>query len=140
MSKDYSLILPQKTVKEIVNIFGEKQGELKIYFSPNQVMFEYPMAEIPHPQVQVVSRLIEGNYPNYKEIIPKKYTTQLTLNKEEFLNQIKAASLFSGKINEVKIKVDPQEKKINIFSQSPDIGEHKSSVSAKIKGDPVEIS
>ena len=140
LSKDYSLIIPQKTVKEIVNIFEEKQGELKIYFSPNQIMFEYPMAETPHPQVQVISRLIEGDYPNYQEIIPKKYTTQAILNKEEFLNQIKTASLFSGKINEVKIKVDPQEKKINIFSQSPDIGEHQSSVSAKINGDPVVIS
>ena len=138
--KDYSLIIPQKTVKEIVNIFGDKQGEIKIYFSPNQIMFEYPMAETPHPQVQVISRLIEGDYPNYQEIIPKKYTTQIILKKDDFLNQIKAASLFSGKINEVKIKVDVQGKKIDIFSQSPDIGEHQSSVSAKIKGDPMVIS
>jgi len=140
LNKDYSLILPQKTVKEIVNIFSEKQGQLKIYFSPNQIMFQYPMTETPHPQIEVVSRLIEGEYPNYQEIIPKKYTTQLILKREEFLNQIKTASLFSGKINEVKIKIDVGGKKVNIFSQSPDLGQYQSSVEAKIKGEPVNIS
>jgi len=140
LSKEYSLILPQKTVKEIVNIFAEKQGQLKLYFSPNQVMFQYPMPETPHSQVEVISRLIEGEYPNYKEIIPKKYTTQLILKKEEFLNQIKTASLFSGKINEVRIKVDVKERRINISSQSPDIGQYQSFVDGKIKGDPIDIS
>jgi len=140
LGKEYSLILPQKTAKELVNIFNEKQGELKMYFSPNQVMFEYPMEETDHAQVQVISRLIEGEYPNYQEIIPKKYTTQLVLNKDEFLNRIKTASLFSGKINEVKIKADPKENKIEIFSQSSEIGEYQSSAPGKIEGEPVEIS
>jgi len=140
LEKEYSLILPQKTAKEIVNIFNEKQGELKMYFSPNQVMFEYPMEETTHAEIQIISRLIEGEYPNYQEIIPKKYTTRLTLNKDEFLNQIKTASLFSGKINEVKIKADSKENKIKAFSQSSDIGEYESSVPGKVEGEPIEIS
>jgi len=140
LDKEYSLILPQKTVKEIVNIFGEKKGDLKIYFSSNQVMFESSMEETPHPQVQLVSRLIEGEYPNYQEIIPKKFTTQIVLKKNEFLNQVKAASLFSGKINEIKIKAHVKEKKLSILSESSEIGKHESSVSGKIKGEPIQIS
>jgi DNA polymerase-3 subunit beta len=140
LQKDYSLIIPQKGAKEIINIFGEKGGELKIYFSSNQIMFELPMAETQHPQTQLISRLIEGDYPNYKEIIPKKHTTQLQLQKNEFLNQIKSASLFSGKINEVKIKADPKKNEIEIFSQNPEIGEYQSSVPGKTKGESVEIS
>lgn len=140
LKQDYSLILPQRAAKEIVSIFGEKKGELKIFFSPNQIMFELPQEETPRPQVQLVSRLIEGEYPNYREIIPPKHTTQLILEKNEFLNQIKTASLFSGKINEVKIKTEESKKDIEIFSQSPDIGTHQSLVSGKIQGDPVEIS
>lgn len=140
LKKEYSLILPQKTAKEIINIFGEKKGEIKMYFSPNQVMFEYLMPEMPHPQIQLVSRLIEGEYPSYQEIIPKKHTTQLRLEKNEFINQIKTASLFSGKINEVKIKANPERKKIEIFSQSSDIGEYQSSIFGKTEGEPVEIS
>lgn len=140
LNKNYSLILPQKTVKEIINIFGEKEKELKIYFSPNQIMFEYLMEETSHPEIQVISRLIEGEYPNYKEIIPNKFNTQLILNKEDFINQIKSASLFSGKVNEVKIKVDSAKKEVNILSQSIDVGDFQSFIAGKIKGDNLEVS
>ncbi len=139
LKKDYSLILPQKAAKEIINIFGGKEGELKIYFSPNQIMFEFPMPETKHPQIQLISRLIEGEYPNYQEIIPSKYATQLIIDKNEFLNQIKSASLFSGKANEIKIKTDSKKNEIEIFSQSQDIGEYKSSIPTKIKGEEGEI-
>ncbi|MDP2967329.1 MAG: DNA polymerase III subunit beta, partial [bacterium] len=76
ISKDYSLILPQKAAKEIINIFGEKEGVLTIYFSPNQILFETSLSEVSHPQIQLTSRLIEGDYPNYQEIIPKRYDTR----------------------------------------------------------------
>ena len=56
------------------------------------------------------------------------------------MNQIKSASLFSGKINEVKLKVDSKNNKIEIFSQSPEIGEYQSFIPGKIKGEPIEIS
>jgi len=140
LKKEYSFILPQKTAKEIINIFREKDAEIRVYFSTNQVMFEYLMPETKHSQAQLVSRLIEGEYPNYQEIIPKKYTTQLRVDRMEFLNQIKTASLFSGKINEIKIKADPKDNKIEIFSQSAEIGEYQSEVRGKVKGEPVNIS
>lgn len=140
LNKNHSLILPQKTVKEIINIFSEKDTDLKIYFSPNQVMFESLMDETDHPQIQVVSRLIEGDYPNYQEIIPKKFTTQLILNKDEFLNQIKTASLFSGKVSEIKLKVNPSKKELQILSQSSELGEHQSSIFGEAKGEEVELT
>jgi len=140
LSKEYSLILPQTACREIVSIFGDKEGELKIYFSPNQIWLEYMMVEISHPQLQFTSRLIEGEYPNYQEIIPKKFETHLTLSKEEFLNQIKTASLFSGKISEVKLKIDPKKGVVEILSQSPDLGEYNSFLKGKIEGREVSIS
>lgn len=138
--KNYSFILPQKTAREVINIFGEEKGELTIYFNANQVLFEIPMSEIAHPKIQLISRLIEGDYPNYQEIIPKKYETQIILLKNEFLNQIKAASLFSNKLNEVKFKINPSKNEINIFSQNPNLGEYQSSLLGEIKGQPLEIS
>jgi len=140
IKKEYSFILPQKPTREIINILGEREGKLKIYFSPNQTLFEFPMKGVSHPQVQITSRLIEGEYPSYQEIIPKKFKTHIVLKKDKFLNQIKTASLFSGKINEVKITINLQKKEVEIFAQSPDIGESKSSLSAKIEGDPMQVS
>ena len=138
--KDIAFILPQKPAREIINILGDKEGKIKIYFSPNQIMFEFPMNESPHPQVQIISRLIEGEYPNYEEIIPKKFKTHVIIKRDEFLNQIKAASLFSGKTNEVKIKIEPQNKEIIISARNPDIGESQSNISAKIEGEEIEAS
>ena len=140
LSKEYSLILPQGAAREIVSIFGDKEGELKIYFSPNQIWLEYMMVEVSHPQLQFTSRLIEGEYPNYQEIIPKKFETELTFPKEEFLNQIKTASLFSGKISEVRLKIDPKNGVVEILSQSPDLGEYNSFLKGKIEGKEVSIS
>jgi len=140
INKDVAFILPQKPAREIMNILDGKEGKIKIYFSPNQTMFEFPMTESPHPQVQIISRLIEGEYPNYEEIIPKKFKTRITVKRDEFLNQIKTASLFSGKINEVKIKITPEEKEVQVFAQDPDIGENSSSIVAKIEGEEIEVS
>lgn len=140
VKKDVTFILPQKPAREIVNILSEREGELKIYFSPNQVMFEVLMSESKHPQIQIISRLIEGEYPNYEEIIPKKFKTKINISRDELLNQMKAASLFSGKINEVRIKVSPQNKEVEIFAHDPDVGESRSTILAKIEGEAMDTS
>lgn len=138
--KQYSFILPQRAAREIINVLLEKEGKLKIYPSSNQVLFEFPMPEVSHPQFQLTSRLIEGEYPNYKEIIPEKYETKITLSKNEFLNQIKTAGLFTGKINEVQIKIDPKRKGIEISSKNPDLGESKSFIPGKVEGKKMSAS
>ena len=60
--------------------------------------------------------------------------------KEDFLNHIKTASIFSGKTNEVKLAINPAKNQIEISSQSQDIGEYQSSSPAKIKGKGMEIA
>jgi len=141
IDKEISFILPQKTAREIINIFKEKKGKIKIYFSPHQVLFENQMIEINHPAIQIISKLIEGEYPSYQEIIPKKYQTQIILDKNSFLNQIKLASLFCKKVNnEIKIKISPKNSEIEILSQNPELGEHHSILKGKIQGEPMEIS
>ena len=98
------------------------------------------MKETSHPLVQITSRLIEGEYPNYQDIIPKKFKTRVILKRDEFLNQIKTASLFAGKINEIKFTISAVNKEVEIFAKDPDIGESKSTIAAKIEGDPIEVS
>ena len=138
--KERSFILPQKPAREIVNILDGKEGVLKIYFADNQTMFEFPMSETNHPQLQITSRLIEGEYPNYGDIIPQNFKSSGVLKKDDFLNQIKTASLFAGKVNEVRISVNPSKNEVGIFSKNPDVGESRSNVASKIEGEPIEVS
>jgi len=140
INQEYSFILPRKTAYTIMNIFSQKQQKIKIYFSSNQILFETRFMEIPRPNIQVISRLIDGEYPNYKEIIPENFETRLTVSKDKFLNQIKTASLFSGKINEIKIKIKIKEQEMQIFSQNPDLGENFSCLKIDAQGKDVEVS
>jgi DNA polymerase-3 subunit beta len=139
-AKTYSFILPHSAAKEIIGIFDKEEGEINFYLNPNQVFVESLARELPHPKILFTSKLIEGEYPNYQEIIPKKFKTKIRLGREEFLSQIKTASLFSGKINEVKLNVNKKENKVEILSQNPDYGEFKSQIFTKVEGEDISIS
>jgi len=139
-NKNISFIIPQRTAKEIINIFKKKKNKIKLYFSTNHILIENQMTETEHPEIQLVSKLIDGEYPPYQEVIPKKYETKIILNKNEFLNHLKAAAVFSGKINEVKLQINAPKNRIDFISQNPDLGEHNSFMFAKINGNSLEIS
>lgn len=137
---DFSFILPQKTAKEIIHIFSEKEGDIKIISGNNQALFELITTQVSEPKIKLISRQIEGEYPNYEEIIPKKNQTEAIINRGELINQIKAASLFSGKVGEVILKINPDKKNIEIISENPETGNHSSFVSVKLKGKKETIS
>ncbi len=137
--KEHSIIILQKTIRELINILSNKKGKLRIYLSPNQIMFECLIEGSTNPQFQIISRLIEGKYPDYQDIIPKKCKTHLILSRREFINQIKTASLFSGRVNKIKFKISPKEEKIELFAQDSEIGESSSMFKGKIKGEEIEV-
>ena len=139
LSEKYSLILPQKAASHLISIF-DQEDLLKVYLSPNLLMFESSMKELDHPKVQFVSKLIEGEYPKYEEIIPKSFKTEAQISRSDFLKQLKTASIFASKINEVKIKFDSKKNQIQLLCQNPEFGEHSSVLGAKIKGKESEIS
>ncbi len=135
-----SLIMPAKTVQEIIRIFGQtEQGksEIEIYSSPNQILFSKNTS----PKIQLISRLIEGEYPDYEDerIMPKEFSTKILINKQEFFQHVKIASLFASRANDIKMKIDPIKKNIEFFSSSPDMGENKSEVFAQVDGEKTEI-
>lgn len=134
--EQWSFILPQKAVREIISIFGEKEGNVSLYGSSTQVIFEHANEEeLSQPRIQLVSRLIDGEYPAYQEVIPKSFKVKATLNRTELMNHIKAASIFANKGSEVKLTTDPENKLIEISSQNNDVGENASYISADMSGD-----
>lgn len=140
-SLDASVILPAKTCRELVGIFGELPGKLRVSLSPTLVAFDYENQERPElPKIQLVSRIIEGEYPRYQDVIPVKCETTVLLEKTEFVNQLKASSLFSGKTNEVKLVFDPKEQQVSFSAKNLDTGEHASNMKAKVEGSSQEIS
>lgn len=139
--KEESYILPQRTAREIIGILGEKPGKVKMYLSPAQALFEYEAKETTgHLSLQIVSRLIEGDYPQYQDVIPQEFATKAQVPKQEFVAKLRAASVFSGKMQDVKIAVDTKRHGLEISSQSSELGEHSSFLPAQLTGPPLEIS
>jgi len=130
IKQDHSMILPQRTAQELIRILGEKEGVMKVILGSNQVLFE-------SGEIQIISRLIDGQYPDYRQIVPQNFITQTLLNKEEFLNAVRIAGFFSSKVNNVKFSI--QAGKMEILSQDPDLGENKTQIQAEVKGKEMEI-
>ncbi|MFW6130441.1 MAG: DNA polymerase III subunit beta, partial [Atribacterota bacterium] len=128
-----SIIIPSRTIQELMRILSEEEEVMaEMSIEQNQVLFRTPNS-------QIISRLIEGSYPNYKQLISDKFETSLTLDTDKFLNAVKVTSLFSSKINDVRLKVIPKKSLIKIHAQDMETGENISELKSEIKGKEVEI-
>ena len=125
VSKDnFEFIIPQRTSQELIRILSEKEeSEVKIALGLNQILFDLS-------DLQLVSRLIDGQYPDYKQIIPQDILFSAILNRDEFFNIIRVAGIFSSKINDIRINLNFQKNIIEVLSSDPDLGENKSQINA----------
>lgn len=129
-----SVIVPLKTTQELIRILaeGEKEDIVEIFIEQNQILFKTPNTEM-------ISRLIEGNYPNYEQLISKQFETSLFVEKNEFINMVKITSLFTSRINDLRLKIIPKKSLVEAFAQNVDVGENTAQLSGEIKGKEMEI-
>ncbi len=130
-SHEADIIVPTKCVTELARLLGD-EGDVKMSVSENQVAFEIG------PTV-LVSKLIEGNYPNYRQVIPGDAKERVTLERELFLNAVhRVALLSSEKSNSVKLVFSKNN--IEIAANTPDVGEARESLAAAYKGPEFSIA
>ena len=102
-------------------------------------MFDYvPEEQHVGARIQIVSRLIEGEYPRYQDVIPKQHSTRVVIDKGEFVKRLKVAAIFSGKLSDVTILADPVKKGVELISQSAEVGDNTSFLEAQVEGEPTE--
>lgn len=138
---EQSFILPAKTARELITILGERPGKTVIHMSPSQAIFDYESQESPLKlHIQIVSRIIEGEYPRYEDVIPSSQKTTVVVSKNEFQNHLKAAGIFASKTQEVRLRVDPAKKEVTFSSENAEAGSHTATLRGEITGDPVEVA
>ncbi len=125
--QDFKIIVPLKTISEVVKIFSENQP-IRIHIDGSQILFK-------NEDTELISRLINGEYPDYEQIIPKSTENEITLDKYQLINAVKLASNFSGRTNDVKLKVDDSKKVMEVYSASQYVGENNYLIPVKAKGD-----
>jgi len=134
LGKRDNIIIPSATIVELMRIISnEEDVDIKITIEEGQIFFETE-------DTMLVSRLINGKYPEYKHIMPKEYKTRIVLDKNIFQNAIKMASVFaSGKSNEISIKIDAEAKKIFVSAKSAETGENSTELKFDIVGPSQEV-
>ncbi len=128
---EVGVIVPAKTVHELIRILnGEK--EIEILFSETHVGFK-------REQMLMISRLIEGKFPNYSQVIPKKSKEKVEIDREEFISLIKRVSLIAtGKSNLVKFRFN--DGSLTLTASNPEVGEAKDDISIDYKGEDFSIA
>lgn len=128
------VIIPLKTLQELNRILGTiTEKEVKISLNENQILFNCN-------GIKLISRLIEGNYPDYKQIIPTEHKTITVVESSKLIKAIKSASLFCKPgINDVKMTFLPDKDEIVIMSTNSGLGENITTLSSSVEGEEVDI-
>src|SRR3989338_815538 len=126
------ILIPFKNTTDIIRILESVNGELDLTISQNQISFKTD-------EIYLDSRVIEGNFPDYKQIIPKETKTEVTLLKADLLSALKLSNVFSDSFNHVVLKVIPDEKLFELTTKNSDVGENHYTLDSVMKGDEITL-
>ncbi|MBW3612998.1 MAG: DNA polymerase III subunit beta [Chloroflexi bacterium] len=137
--EDTSLVVPARSYSELMRVLNDADAPIEITVTPNksQVMF--------HSEgIDLVSRLIEGQFPNYEPVIPTGHTSRAVIDREAFLSGTRRASIFArDSANIVKIELggaDGEAGGVAITAHAADVGDNADTVEATLEGSATSIA
>ncbi len=125
VSKEINMIVPIKTIQELQRNLQD-EGGVSMIIGPNQVLFDLGSAII-------ISRLIEGEFPDYQQVIPAQAETKIKINREQFLLAIRRAALLSTPDYQA-VKFEVFKNKLVLSKSTPDVGESREEVAMEYSG------
>ena len=131
-------IVPGRTVLEMIRLLSVvrqdgAESQVRVFVSDNQIALRYDSFEL-------TSRLVDGTYPEYAQIIPSSFKTTAAVARDELVNKIKAASLFTTMgVNAVSFDLNVSEGTVGVSSTSTQTGEHSAEIDAEVSGEENSI-
>ncbi|HPR10424.1 MAG TPA: DNA polymerase III subunit beta [Candidatus Saccharibacteria bacterium] len=127
-SQEISLLVPADAMQELLRILPDTIDNVSVTADAQQVLFKAG-------DIELVTRLIDATYPDYKKLIPRTYSTTATLARDELVSITKVSSLFAREsAGSVTLKVDDEEKVVSITSIASQLGENSSKAPAHVEG------
>jgi DNA polymerase III subunit beta len=130
VSKDINMIIPLKTIQELQRNLQD-EGDLSIIIGANQVLFDLG-------NTIVISRLIEGEFPDYQQVVPAQAESKVKINREQFLLAIRRASLLATPDYQA-VKFEVFKNKLVLSKSTPDVGESREEVAMEYSGKEILI-
>ncbi len=140
LDKSYNqkeVLLPSKTVGVLSSAFS-KAGMVKVEFDEHLIGFR-SQDEINESSFWILSKLTEGEFPEYERFVPKDFTTEAYILKEEFIEKLRACSVFAPRSNEITLYLDPAKKVIELKTESTDKGSFEVKIPSKIEGQEFKV-
>lgn len=128
---DFKIIVPGKNLNEVVKML-DNEGTVKVYIHSNNIMIDLG-------DTIIINRLIDGQFINYRQIVPKEFSTVVTINREQLEDAIDRASVLSKIDKNNLVKFDIKEKNLMLTSNS-EIGNTKENITVGVKGNDLNIS
>lgn len=135
-----SVIIPSKTMTEINRVLSlfkddiDSPEQLTVSLSDNQIVFQYG-------SVEIISRVIDGIYPDYKQIIPENFRTEAIVDKDDFAKAVKTASLFSKTgLFDITVSLKSSENQVTVNSVDTSRGENTTNCAADISGEDNHVT
>ena len=127
------ILIPVKNIMEIIKVFDGLDEDLNITLQKTQISFSTN-------NIYLTSRVVDGNFPDYKQIIPKISTTEAVILKQDLLSSLKLSNVFSDKFNQVTVSIKPSEKIFEIESKNIDVGENITTLTGAMSGESVSVN
>lgn len=129
--REETVIIPRMTVMEVIRMCDHVEGDISIRIGDNQIAFS-------GDDVEVVSRLVDGRYPDYRKIIPDKSVSRALVSRQDLEHAVRLASIFSSNISDILLVC--KEDGIRISAKNSAKGNTKVSTAVTLKGEPFEVS
>ncbi|HTE22546.1 MAG TPA: DNA polymerase III subunit beta [Candidatus Limnocylindria bacterium] len=128
---EVQLLIPATALQDLLRILGEYEGDVNVTHDDQQVLFKVG-------DIELVTRLIEGSYPDYRKLIPSNFASSAKLKRADLTNITKVSSLFAREsAGSVTIHLDGEKSQVSIRSVASQLGENTSAATAEVTGDGI---
>lgn len=126
------ILIPVKNVGELIRLLDGVNGDLSVSIDQGQI-------EVVIDSMRIVSRTIDGVFPDYQAIIPKEFATEAKIIKQDLVGTLRLTNLFSDSYNQMGFTVHVEGKNTEITSKNKELGEHTSKVNSVTKGEDIRV-
>lgn len=131
------ILIPQKNAAELLHVLTtSEESEVSLSVEEAEVYIEIGGGS----RVQFVSRIIDATFPNYRDVIPKAFSTEATILTKDFSEALKKAKLFSNASQQVSFHLYPQKKVFSVTAQNQEVGEMDDTLDAAVQGEDIDIN